>query len=256
MTLQNPIFFYANLLKSYTPTVTSEASGYPKGNLYDDDLNSMWKATSTAEQSINIDAGAAVPVDVFCLGPVHNLKTADAELSLQYSSTGAWAGEQTVVFTLTPSADNVYDHRLFTQVSARYWRIVLASLAATPQIGEIAFGARYTLPKYFAEGFDDRNRVLTKTVNTSDGGQREKIVFHRRRTFPCTMTPITVGAQAETDFFTWRDAVEDGTPFWFLYDVGNDYETVFVSLIDTEFNAPISLGLSRQNITFKLEEEL
>lgn len=252
-----PIFFYDNLLKEYTVTVTTENAAYPKGNLYDDDLNSLFKPTGSGDLTVRIDAGAAVPVDIFCLGRVHNLLTVSATVALQHSATGAWAGEESDAFTpFDPSTDNSYQHKLFTQVSARYWQVKFSGMSGIPQIGELAFGARYTLPKWFGDGFDDRKKKLKKIVNLSDGGQSETVNFNKRRVFPCRIRNIAVGTQAETDMFAWRDAVEEGMPFWMLWDLsGGAYEMALVTLPDDELEAPISSGM-RRDFSFNLQEEL
>lgn len=259
MSYGKPIFFYDNLLKRYAVTVTSEASGYPKEHLYDDQPQSLWKAgAASADQIITIDAGSAVSVDIFCLGPAHNLASINAGIKLQYSATGAWAGEEVDAFaSFTPGVDNSYQYRLFGPISARYWRVYLTISSGTPQIGEVAFGKRFTLPEYFSGDFDPDERHIEGTTNTSDGGQREDIVRYRRNVFPCRIDDIQVNTQAETDILAWRNAVEDGTPFWFLFDRSGSgtYEVYFVSLAERVHKAPVS-SLGYRNFRFTLQEEL
>lgn len=255
MALGKPIFFYDNLLKKYAVAVTSENSAYPKGNLYDDDLNSLFKPTGSGDLTVRIDAGASVPVDIFCLGRVHNLATVSATVFLQYSATGAWAGEEANAFApFDPATDNSVQHKTFTQVSARYWQVKFSGMTGVPQIGELAFGARFTLPKWFADGFDDLAEDIEKKVNVADGGQLETIKLFSRKVYPCRVKNIAVGTQAETDMIAWLNGVKDGSPFWMLYDLRGSYVADFVSIEDKTVSAPVTA--MRRDFNFKLQQEL
>ena len=412
--LGKPVFLYQNRLKSYAPTVTSAASGYPASNLYDDDLNSLWKATGSADQTIAIDAGAGntVTADMLCIG-WHNLFTAVAGVVLQASddnwaslvdvidlrpesnshvhglqrlvvggdfevwpngasaapagfqlhsfSGGSVAREAVIVnrkysMKLTRAgADGGYKHVLLSNalaqvkgkaiafgcfvycstantarltvngtqlgtvnssfhtgsggwewltvvvavpsnetllqaicdmvtnntfayfdvlrakvgssvisgdlsdivaspVAKRYWRVLLSGMSATPQIGEISFGPKFTLPRWFADGFDDLEKDIERRVTIADGGQKETVTFFKRKRYPCRVKSIAVGSQGETDMMTWLAAVEDGTPFWMLYDLRGSYVPDFVALKDENPKAPIS-GM-RRDFSFTLEQEL
>lgn len=413
MILGKPIFLYDNLLKSYAPAATSEASGFPASNLYDDDLNSLWKATGSGDQTISTDAGAGntVTADSLFIGN-HNLFTAGAGLIMQGSDDN-FAADKTTVLAHRPPSDEllgamariivnegfevwgagtsvapsgwtfagtggsvarnsttvkevlysasitsgagdfavmsssiVGDHTYYQSktvslgcwvrcstanaarvyiydgtttylsgyhsgvdgwewltvtcnvpasitalkfglrveagsvtahfdgararvwpsvspadtsdfsqpVSKRYWRVQLVSMTATPQIGELAFGARFTLPKWFADGFDDLEKDIERRVTIADGGQKETVTFFKRKRYPCRVRNIAVGSQAETDMMAWLTAVEDGTPFWFLYDLRGSYVPDFVALKDENPKAPISN--MRRDFSFTLEQEL
>jgi len=414
MILGKPIFLYQNLLKGYAPTVTSAASGYPASNLYDDDLNSLWKATGTGTQTITIDAGVGntISADMLCIGK-HNLFTAGAGVALRGSNDNF--GTTHDVITVSPETDGMvhglqrlivggdfevwpsgaaaapaafqvhgfaggsvaresvivnkkysmkltraganggYKHVLLanalaqvkgktvafgmfvycstantarltvngTQLGAvnsayhtgsggwewltvvvtvpanetlieiicdmltndtfayfdvlrgkegssitsddlsnivttpfpkRYWRVHLSGMSATPQIGELSFGPKFTLHRRFGDGFDDREKDMNRRVNIADGGQKETINLFKRTVYPCRIKNIVVGTQAETDMLDWLDACEDGMPFWMLYDLRGVYVADFVSLSDDNPKSPIS-GM-RRDFNFKLEQEL
>lgn len=414
MILGKPIFLYQNLLKSYVPTVTSAAADYPATNLYDDDLNSFWKATGSGDQNITIDAGAGntISADMFCIGN-HNLFTAGAGVLLQASDdnfstvvtvadlrpesnayvhglqrlivggdfevwpggasaapaafqvhgfaggsvaresvimnkkysmkltrngadggykhvflsnalnqvkgktvafgefvycstantarltvngtqlgqvnsayhTGSGAWEWLTVVVTVPANETLLEvicdmvtndtfayfdvlrakegtsiisddqsDVVITPLAKRYLRVALSGMSATPQIGELSFGPKLILPRRFLEGFDDRQKEMDKKVNTADGGQRETINFFKRNVYPCRIKNIAVGTQAETDMLAWLDAVEDGAPFWMLYDLRGAYIPDFVSYTDNSIKAPIS-GM-RRDFSFNLEQEL
>ncbi len=248
-----PIFLYDNLLKKYAVTITSEAAGFPKENLFDDQLHTLWKPTSTATQYISIDAGAPVSVDSFNIGPVHTLKTGGSAVYLQYSTNGTTWFDAFGGFY--PAADNQYEYRLFAPISARYWQIVITQVSVIVTVGQLAFGSRYTLPRYFNGGFDNKRTKVTGKVNTSGGGQRESLTFHKGRVFPCAIRHLYLNTQAETDYLAWLDAVREGMPFWCLWDVTGTYEVCFVSLKERELGAPIK-GNIRTPDPFTLLEEL
>lgn len=414
MILGKPIFLYDNLLKRFAPAVTSEASGFPASNLYDDDLNSLWKATGSGDQTISTDAGAGntVTADSLFIGN-HNLFTAGAGVVLQASDdnwaslvdvidlrpesnahvhglqrlvvggdfevwpngaaaapagfqvhgfaggsvareavivnrkysmkltragadggykhvflsnaldlgkgrtvafgcfvycstantarltvngaqlgvvssayhTGSGAWEWLTVAVTVPSNETLLEvicdmvtndtfayfdvlrvkaassiisddnsDVVTTPLAKRYWRVLFSGMTATPQIGELAFGARFTLPKWFADGFDDLEKDIEGRVTIADGGQKETVTFFKRKRYPCRVRNIAVGSQAETDMMAWLTAVEDGTPFWFLYDLRGSYVPDFVALKDENPKAPISN--MRRDFNFTLEQEL
>lgn len=412
---EKPIFFYDNLLKKHTVTVTTENASYPKGNLFDDDINSLFKPTGFGDLSISIDAGVGntISADTLCIGN-HNLFTAGAGAVLQASDDnfaslldvadvrpesnalvhglqrlivggdfevwpggaaaapagfqvhgfagGSVAREAVIVnkkysMKLTrAAADGGYKHVLLdnalaqikgktvafgcyvycstantarltvngtqlgvvnsafhtgsgawewltvavtvsssetllavicdmmtnatfayfdvmrakaaaavtsvdqsdvvtTPLAKRYWRVLLSGMAAIPQIGELAFGARYDLQSYLSGGFD-RERRIEGNINIADGGQKETIIRHRRNAFPVNIESVRMNSQEETDLLAWRDAVEDGTPFWFLVDtVGGTYQAYFVSLSELGHKAPYDRRGCR-NFNFVFEEEL
>ncbi|MCL4873860.1 hypothetical protein KJ039_07255 [bacterium] len=254
MSFNKSIFLYKNLLKLHAPTVSSEDSDYPKTNLYDGDRNSFFKPEDSSDLTITIDAGADKPVDMLCLGNLHNLATAGATIALEWCPNDSWGGDRETVFSEAISTDNAYYHKLFTQLSKRHWRIKLSGMSAIPQIGELAFGARFTLPHYFGDGHDRERHIEGKT-NVADGGPKEDIVFHRRNIFPCTLADVRALSQAETDILAWRDAVEDGTPFWFLRDASGSYVLYFVALAERVHKSPIS-AIGKRTFSFTLEEEL
>lgn len=415
MILGKPIFLYQNLLKSYVPTVTSAATDYPAANLYDDDINSLWKATGSGDQTITIDAGVGntITADALCIGN-HNLFTAGAGVLFR-ASDDAFASENLHVMDARPESDGKfhilqriivggdfevwpsgasaapagfqihgfaggtveresvivnkkysmkltrgganggYKHVLLpnalTQVKGktiafgkyvycstantarltvngtqlgtvnssyhtgsgawewltvvvtvpanetylavisdmmtndtfayfdvlrakegssitsddlsdivtiplakRAWRVGLSGMSATPQIGELAFGPKFILPKWFGSGFDDLAEDIEKKVNVADGGQMETIKLFERKVYPCRIRNIAVGTQAETDIIAWVNAVKDGTPFWMLYDLRGSYVPDLVSIEDKQLKAPISS--MRRDFNFNLQQEL
>lgn len=136
----------------------------------------------------------------------------------------------------------------------KYWRFYMTGHASAPQMGELYLGQSYTLPEYFSEGHDRERHIEGKT-NVADGGQKESLIKFRRNVFPCSIEDIRGNTQDETDFLAWRDAVEDGTPFWFFRDMSNTYELFFVSLAEQIHKAPYN-RLGYRTFSFTLEEEL
>ena len=55
------VLLYATgaMLEAIEAGVTSEATGYPIENALDNNLDTVWKPTSTADQTIDVDLGSA-----------------------------------------------------------------------------------------------------------------------------------------------------------------------------------------------------
>lgn len=126
-------------------TVTSEATGYEKENAYDWLTSDWWKAAAAGTVYYTIDLGSAKAVDYFGLA-AHNLPDNSGTIELEYSSTGAWAGEEvTAVSTITPS-DNAPIFRVFTSATMRYWRFKIVATTNANLIGVLSLGVRLELP--------------------------------------------------------------------------------------------------------------
>mgnify|MGYP007051340092 CR=1 len=80
-----------------------------------------------------IDAGSAVAADTLCL-TAHNLSTAGATVSVEYSATGAWAGEEVEALAGFTPADDGSLMKLFASATAQYWRLKIVSASVVPEI--------------------------------------------------------------------------------------------------------------------------
>jgi len=149
--------------------VSSEAVGYEKERAYDDLTWDYWKPDSAGTSYFYADLGSAKSVDAWGMFS-HNLGTNGASVLLQYSSTGAWAGEEVDVGTAVSPTATEPVLKLFTSVSARYWRFKVVSASVASSVGGFMLGARLTLAADVSVGFtpDSMAQQYESTNNLSE----------------------------------------------------------------------------------------
>jgi len=160
-------YLSTNKLDGATVTATSTATGSAVANLYAYRPSRTYTSGSTtAGQRINMDFGSAVTLDTIALIN-HNLPSA-GQYKLEKSASGAWAGEQVHVKTITYRAENMYADG-FSE-SSRYWSLWLqdsdgagGNFATAPKIGELSAGESVQFTRQFIVGapFSSIQRNIT-----------------------------------------------------------------------------------------------
>jgi len=150
-------------------SVTSEATGYPKENMIDNNPDTFWRATTDAYQAIDIDLNAAYAVSgAFAF--IRNYKSSwtNAAMVLQRSSDDTTYGGDTAIF-LNAASDPIKIIKL--SGTYRYWRLAFNNITGEtiPDVGmiglfverEIEFGNEW--PE------KDSDKFYNKTVKAADG---------------------------------------------------------------------------------------
>jgi hypothetical protein len=140
-----PLILYQNKLESPgIAAITSEASGYPKSNLYDGRPFTTWKPTTTATQNIDIDLGASATIEAFAVLQ-HTLGTNTATVTITSTTNADYTTGATTHKTINFTTDTNYWVRMDTTNFSRYCRIAITSQDAVVAIGEMFLGAVYQL---------------------------------------------------------------------------------------------------------------
>jgi len=153
-------------------TVTSEATGFEKENAYDWFLYDWWKASATGTIIFDIDLGASVEVQSWGVAGM-NWGDGTGPGFLQYSATGAWAGEQLTADNYgTVYADAVIFNILSTPITARYWRIAYTGTGGPYQAAQLFLGDALALPYGPRIGSTSPHDSFEDEIlnNMSDGG--------------------------------------------------------------------------------------
>jgi len=151
--MSNPFILYNNLLPGASIiTVTSEASGYEKENAYNYLTWDHWKPSASGTVYYTVDLGSAQSIDAWGV-VAHNLGNNSASIKLQYSDTGAWAGEEVDVGTAVSPDTTETIMKTFTSLSKRYWRWEIVSASAASQIGLLFLGVKMEMPSGLGVGF-------------------------------------------------------------------------------------------------------
>jgi len=241
--MANPLILHEDILDDVTPTITSAASGFPITNISDWRMGTAyrWKATSSADQTLDIDLGGSTKdADTIAIGG-HNLLTVSATVEVLADTFTPPTTSRLAAFAPT---DDLPLLKTFTAPGVkRYWRIKFAgSMTGTPQVGIITLGRRIdydagALPDLdpyhrssVVEPFINNNgspigvnvRSKSKRFTMSYGGGDPGM---RTTSFFTTITPAF-----DTDFLP--HAVDNALPFWFAWNIAVDPGEVYLCRID------------------------
>jgi len=237
-----------------TPSTTESSGNYDVDYLYNMLETNFWKTSSAAVTfDIKYDAGVGNTKDadyLIILG--HNLNTVGAYIRLEYSDTGAWAGEETVVFTTElPSADTVYVKE-FTSVGAhRYWRIkeTNGTMSAAAFMSICIWGLTTELA-FASQVYDPYAEEVKAVINKTQGGYISGI--HERyseRVMELVFTAAT--AVVYTKVKAWWDT--SGLKNFFVgHEMANNPTEVYLMRPDTSFNNPYNINGVHRDITISL----
>jgi hypothetical protein len=134
---------YRNILNRDNTTSSSEDAEHPVVNLVNNTTHQFWEAEDDADQWVRIADASANVVDYFALAK-HNLGSTGATITLQKSADGSsWTD---VVDAVAPGNDYSIMYRFEAQ-SANFWRLLIASGTAAPQIAVMHLGALLVLQR-------------------------------------------------------------------------------------------------------------
>jgi len=239
---------YRNILENATVTVTNEDADYPKWRLHDRDVGKLFKGTGTAAHTIHADQGASTQydVDTLIIPAGHNL-TGGCQLDWEYSANDAdwydmvtaWAGAAGAIEKEAGAAQN-----------KRYWRLVMTSLAAIPEIPELWMGVRVELQDVVAWGYDEGLQGNVSRMDSVSGRPHflENGEDREYRNYACKIYNSTVRDDIEAFFSHSR-----GKPFW-LKDL--DGVWYFMSLVDPNVGPFGRPSLNRFDINLEMIEVL
>lgn len=139
-----PIILYRNLFSQGVPTAsgTDAAAAFDILNVNDLRPYTYWQADAYGTLFLypNISAKA----DAFGIVG-HNLGTAGALISVEYSDTGAWAGEEVEQLAPFVPADDLTILKTFPLADG-YWRLKIVTAAVVPFCGVVMIGEALEMP--------------------------------------------------------------------------------------------------------------
>jgi hypothetical protein len=152
--------------------VTSEASGFPITNISDRKAYTVWKATSTLIQNIDIDMGAAgTAADSICFAG-GNAKAAGVNIAIwNHTASPARAGgtlKGTIVNVDWPATEVIMKE--FTSGDLRYWSIVITAGTVPVFLGDVRLAPMLTLTEYLAASVDAQVEQVEASIERAEGG--------------------------------------------------------------------------------------
>jgi len=217
--MSNPIILADNRMSDGTPTATDTETGYDVLNIRDLKTFTSWKAASSGTKYITVDCGSAKNVDALGIMK-HTLGTAAASVSVESSSTGAWAGEQTErLAAFVPTTDKAI-LKTFTTASAQYWRVKIVTASVAPEIAVLMIGVRLTFPYPPESPFRPVSESIeAESVRSKTGQRLGTIVRYHPYKIDARWTYL-LRSWIDSDFLSfWNDWASELSPFFWAWDI-------------------------------------
>jgi hypothetical protein len=235
-------------MENSTVTVTNENTDYPKWRMHDRDIGKMFKGTGTATHTIKADQGVVTQyaVDTLIIPAGHNLY-GGAQLDWEYSANDAdWSD---MVTAWAGAAGQIVKEASASQIK-RYWRLVLTSLAAIPEIPELFMGLKVELADVISRGYEEGLRGNIDKMDSLSGRPHFLELGEDReyRKYSCQLRDSSKRDDLEGFFSHSR-----GKPFW-LKDL--DGLWYFMCLVDPNIGPFARPSLNRYDITLEMIEVL
>lgn len=228
-------------------TATSTASGYDVMNIYNMLETNMWKASSSANQTLSYDAGSGntkVADYIAILG--HNLKTAGASIYLERSDdNSSW----TEAWSDTPAADTVYLKEFTRTAAHRYWRLRIMGASTAVYMTLCIWGLKTELD-YATAGFDPHEQEVKANVSVSETGYLLGI-HHKyiERSMTLKFEDADVDLYAKVKEWWEASGLKN---FFVVWEGANSPDDVYLMRPDSKFNNPLKAGGLYRDITINL----
>jgi len=248
----NPVILYDNRFNDGTPTATDTASGFDVRNIKDYRTYTFWRAASAGTKYITIDCGSAKSADA--LGIIsHNLKTANASVSVE-SSTDNFASDVTVrLASFTPSSDKAF-LKLFTSASARYWRIKIVTASVAPQVAVAMLGSRITFPYPPDAPYIPYSETIESNSSRGKKGHILGSVI-RFKDIEISAEFSNIGRNWALNTFKpfWDSHASDLKPFFYAWDIDIYPDMVFYVYVDEGMKHSMPMSILQYIDSIKLQ---
>lgn len=152
--MTNAVLGINNIYESGTVTESSEASGYPSENAYDNLLSDYWQpgvVSPGTVHTLDVDYGSAISIDLFGFYSSDLYSLSGAACKLYYSDNGS---TYTLVDTISPTTAGP-KMKLVTASSHRYWRLQFETTGASqPKIQHAYIGQQTEIQRQLGSGFE------------------------------------------------------------------------------------------------------
>ena len=233
----NALAYPDNTVSANEETAGAPASRVGRGSR--DPANFWTPTTLNAVAWVQVQNDSARTADVIVIDRVHNL--GGEGVTLKRSTTGAFAGEETTVFSATipttESSDADIDAangvltpegawlKRFTGVSDVYWRVEISAMGAglKPEIGGLYLGEAWSLAQFEDLPFNDETYEVQfpeRTLSSLWIGAGEP---RSRR-----VLEMNLRLQSDAEYTEYRDNIlthyRKRRPMWVVHDPDNNAE--------------------------------
>lgn len=240
MAVNNPMILYDNRFEDATPTATDTASGYDVNNLTDLRTYTFWKAASAGTKYITVDCGAPASADgVGIIG--HNLKTAAATLSVEYSSDN-FVADVNVALSGPLGSDGALLVGFTTQ-SSRYWRLKIITASVAAKIGVVLIGKIFIFERIMrAAGFDPfPQKIIAQSSKGKEGHLLGSVIRYVEIEIKPQWQALTTNWLNNSFRPAWDDHLSQLKPFFWSWESGEHPSEVYFVRIPDDFKLRMPL---------------
>ncbi|HLC19117.1 MAG TPA: hypothetical protein VJM57_08920 [Thermodesulfobacteriota bacterium] len=249
-------FFYDTMLgtpgSTLAATSTTSSGDYSVDYLYNMLEVNMWMAADTTDPLyITFDAGTGNTADAdYIVIWGHNLATAGATVSLQYSDDNFSLDINEVFAPEAVTTDAVYVKEFTSPGPRRYWRVEITGHTAPPQMTICLWGNKTELD-YATASFDPYAQEVKANVNISQGGYLAGIhtMYTERQ---MTLTFNNADSVLYDRIRSWWET-SGVKNFFVAWDHANSPGDVFLMRPDQRFKNPFKSGGIYRDITINLQ---
>jgi hypothetical protein len=236
-----PKILYDSILDGATLAATDTESGYNVDNIVDLRTYTLHRFNAAGTKYITADCGAALSADALAIVG-HNLKTAAATVSVEYSSDNFSTDINVALAGFQPSDDTAL-LKEFTTHSARYWRIKVVTASVAAQMGVALLGEVLTFERIMsAGGFDPCSEKLIAESLTSKVGN---LLGSNVRYVETGITPrwkMLTTSWLENNFrAAWDNHLSLLKPFIWAWDITNHASEIYFVRIPEKFRLKMPL---------------
>jgi len=249
-----PQILYENIYSTGTITVTSTDSSieFDKDNIFDWRTYTLWKASSSANQSITVDNGSARTVNILAIMS-HNLFTAGSTISVE-SSSDNFSGDTTSVLSgFTVTTNRVILKDLGSPASKRYWRVNFNSNSTATFAGIIALGDKLEFPFPLSNNnnFDPlAHTIKSESLRSQTGNHLGSSSSFKELTLTPTWEFLSQSF-VDGGLATFYDThASELTPFFWSWDLSNRSTEVFLVALPPNFSRNFPFAGTTRNISF------
>lgn len=254
-TYAKPMILAENLFELGTPTATDTDADtqYDALNIMDRRTYTYWLAASAGTKYLTIDCGTVQDADTLAIIG-HNLYTANATVSVEWSADGASWTEALAGFV--PTSDGAL-LKTFTTATKRYWRIKVVTASIAAKIAVAFIGARVDFPKSWpAAEFDPwTQQVVAQSTRSKTGNLLGNVLQYVGTRTTLSLKYLDATWIDGTFRPLWNTYLSQLYPVFFAWELTNHATEVhFVKIPDDyELVMPFSGRANLRNLELELE---
>lgn len=252
-----PALLFQSVFKdgsSLTATDTDADAQYDVANIIDYRQGTFWKAASLGTKTIEVDMGAVAPVDsLFIIS--HNLgaDSANATVSVESSTTGAWGGEEVERLAGFIPADDTAIFKTFTQATVRYWRLKIVTAAIAPFLAVALLGERLEFERWIRGSFKPKPQTAKGETNTNaDGLFINSVVASFMLKYNLNFTNLTPAWVTANLIPAIEAHLKWGLPFAWLWDIDNHPTDIYYVRVPIGTEIADQFNRSRESFNLRM----